>query len=41
MLHLSEQQAEGFYHVHKERPFFGGLVRFMTEGPSFDGSRSG
>jgi nucleoside-diphosphate kinase len=32
-LHLSEAQARGFYHVHKERPFFGDLVKFMTEGP--------
>jgi len=28
-----EPQAQGFYAVHKERPFFGGLVKFMTEGP--------
>jgi len=33
MLHLSRQQAEGFYAVHKERPFFGELVEFMTSGP--------
>ena len=33
MLKLSEGQAEGFYAVHKERPFYGGLVKFMTEGP--------
>src|SRR5580658_1078296 len=33
MLHMSEAQAQGFYHVHKERPFFGSLVTFMTEGP--------
>jgi nucleoside-diphosphate kinase len=33
MLHLTERQAQGFYYVHKERPFFGGLVKFMTEGP--------
>ena len=33
MMHLTEQQAQGFYYVHKERPFFGGLVKFMTEGP--------
>ena len=33
MLHLSEAQAQGFYYVHKERPFFGSLVKFMTEGP--------
>lgn len=30
MLHLSRQQAEGFYAVHKERPFFNDLVSFMT-----------
>jgi nucleoside-diphosphate kinase len=33
MLHLTEAQAQGFYHVHKDRPFFGSLVKFMTEGP--------
>ena len=33
MLHLTEPQAQGFYYVHKERPFFGSLVKFMTEGP--------
>jgi nucleoside-diphosphate kinase len=33
MLHLTKAQAEGFYYVHKERSFFGDLVRFMTEGP--------
>ena len=33
MLHLSRPQAEGFYAVHKERPFFGELVDFMTRGP--------
>ena len=33
MTRLSQQQAEGFYGVHKERPFFAGLVKFMTEGP--------
>ena len=33
MLHLSREQAEGFYAVHKERPFFGELVDFMTSGP--------
>jgi nucleoside-diphosphate kinase len=33
MEQLSKAQAEGFYAVHKERPFFGGLVTFMTEGP--------
>ncbi len=33
MLHLSQAQAEGFYGVHRERPFFNDLVRFMTSGP--------
>lgn len=33
LLHLSKSQAEGFYYVHKERPFFPDLVKFMTEGP--------
>ena len=33
MMRLSKQQAEGFYEVHRERPFYGGLVTFMTEGP--------
>lgn len=33
MKHLSQQEAEGFYAVHKERPFFGELVKFMTSGP--------
>jgi len=33
MLHLSQQQAEGFYAVHKERPFFKDLVEFMCSGP--------
>ncbi|MDX8431191.1 MAG: nucleoside-diphosphate kinase [Candidatus Algichlamydia australiensis] len=33
MLHLSEEQAQNFYAVHKERPFFGELVEFMTSGP--------
>ncbi|XKE46005.1 nucleoside-diphosphate kinase [Halomonas organivorans] len=33
MLHLSQEQAEGFYAEHKERPFFGDLVGFMTSGP--------
>ena len=33
MLRLSKQQAEGFYEVHKDKAFFGGLVNFMTEGP--------
>jgi len=33
MLHLSEAQAEGFYAVHRERPFFNDLVKFMISGP--------
>ena len=32
-IHMSKDQAEGFYAVHKERPFFGELVAFMTSGP--------
>ena len=31
---ISKHEAEGFYAVHKERPFFGGLVTFMTEAPA-------
>jgi len=33
MEHLSKEQAEGFYAVHRERPFFPALVEFMTSGP--------
>ena len=33
MMHLSKEQAEGFYAEHEERPFFGALVEFMTSGP--------
>ena len=33
MQHLSKDKAEGFYAVHKDRPFFGDLVKFMTSGP--------
>ncbi len=33
MLHLTEKQAQEFYAVHKERPFFTGLVNFMSSGP--------
>ena len=33
MMHMSVPEAQGFYHVHKARPFFGDLVRFMTESP--------
>ena len=33
MTRLTEAQAQGFYAVHRERPFYAGLVKFMTEGP--------
>jgi nucleoside-diphosphate kinase len=33
MTHLSVKQAEGFYAVHKEKPFFSSLTSFMSEGP--------
>jgi len=33
MVHLSRAQAEGFYAVHRQRPFFGDLVKFMISGP--------
>ncbi|WP_404363120.1 nucleoside-diphosphate kinase [Marinobacter sp.] len=33
MMHLTQEQAEGFYAEHKERPFFADLVAFMTSGP--------
>ena len=33
MIHLSKEEAEGFYEVHKERPFFNDLVTFMISGP--------
>ncbi len=33
MLHLTREQAEGFYAVHRERPFFNDLVSYMTSGP--------
>ncbi len=33
MMHLSQDQAESFYAVHRERPFFADLVKFMTSGP--------
>jgi nucleoside-diphosphate kinase len=32
-IHLTKEQAEGFYGVHRERPFFNDLVAFMTSGP--------
>ena len=33
MVHLSQREAEGFYAVHRERPFFKDLVRYMSSGP--------
>jgi len=33
MLHLTKKEAEGFYAVHRERPFFGSLTDFMSSGP--------
>ena len=33
LTHLSKQQAEGFYAVHREKPFFGSLTSFMSEAP--------
>jgi nucleoside-diphosphate kinase len=33
MIRMTREQAQGFYAVHKERPFYGDLVSFMTEGP--------
>jgi nucleoside-diphosphate kinase len=35
MVHLSQEQAGNFYGVHRERPFFNDLVKFMTSGPVF------
>jgi nucleoside-diphosphate kinase len=35
LLHLSQREAEGFYAVHRERPFFKDLVRYMISGPVF------
>ena len=32
-IHMTKEQAEGFYAVHRERPFFNDLVKFMTSGP--------
>jgi nucleoside-diphosphate kinase len=32
-IHMTKEQAEGFYGVHRERPFFNDLVSFMTSGP--------
>lgn len=34
-MHLSEEQAKGFYHVHAARPFFASLTEFMASGPIF------
>lgn len=34
MLHMTKKQAEGFYAVHRERPFFGSLTDFMSSGPA-------
>ncbi|HXG56308.1 MAG TPA: nucleoside-diphosphate kinase [Vicinamibacterales bacterium] len=34
MVHLSQKEAEGFYAVHRERPFFGSLTSFMASGPA-------
>ena len=34
-LSISKTQAEGFYHVHAQRPFFGSLTEFMSSGPIF------
>jgi nucleoside-diphosphate kinase len=33
MLHLTSKEAEGFYAVHRERPFFASLTKFMSSGP--------
>ena len=33
MIHLNQEMAEGFYAVHKDRPFFNDLMKFMTSGP--------
>src|ERR1044072_2441784 len=33
LIHMTQKQAEGFYAVHRERPFFGGLTEFMSSGP--------
>jgi nucleoside-diphosphate kinase len=33
LIHMSRKQAEGFYDVHRERPFFAGLTEFMSSGP--------
>ena len=33
LVHLTQKEAEGFYNVHRERPFFGSLTKFMSSGP--------
>ena len=33
MVHLTKEKAEGFYEIHKEKPFFSKLIEFMTSGP--------
>ncbi len=33
MIHMSKSEAEGFYHVHRAKPFFAGLTDFMSSGP--------
>jgi nucleoside-diphosphate kinase len=33
LMHMTTAEAEGFYHVHRARPFFGGLTEFMSSGP--------
>jgi nucleoside-diphosphate kinase len=33
LIHMSRRDAEGFYHVHRARPFFAGLTEFMSSGP--------
>jgi nucleoside-diphosphate kinase len=34
LMHMTKKEAEGFYAVHRERPFFGGLTDFMSSGPA-------
>jgi nucleoside-diphosphate kinase len=41
MMHLSKEQAEGFYAVHSQRPFFNDLVSYMTSGPVLTSALSG
>ena len=41
MIHLSKEQAEGFYAVHSERPFYNDLVSYMTSGPVLVSALSG